>query len=78
MPEEVTNIKQAPVHVCKHVIIGTCSAVLPGVMIGEGCAVGAMALVTKSCEAWSLYAGIPCKRIKERSKDLLQFEKSEY
>lgn len=78
LPEEVTNIKQAPVHVCKHVIIGTCSAVLPGVMIGEGCAVGAMSLVKKSCEPWSIYAGIPCKRIKERSKDLLQFEKSEY
>ena len=78
LSEEVTNIKQAPVHVCKHVIVGTGSAILPGVTIGEGCAVGAMSLVKKSCEPWGIYAGIPCKRIKERSKDLLQFDKSEY
>lgn len=78
LPEEVTSIKQAPVHVCKHVIVGTGSAILPGVTIGEGCAVGAMSLVKKSCEPWGIYAGIPCKRIKERSKDLLQFDKSEY
>ena len=78
LPEEVTNIKQAPVHVGKHVIIGTCSAILPGVTIAEGCAVGAMTLVKKSCAPWGIYAGVPCKRIKERSKNLLNFERSEF
>lgn len=78
LPEEVTNIKQAPVHVCKHVIVGTGSAILPGVTIGEGCAVGAMSLVKKDCAPWGIYAGIPCQRIKDRSTGLLKFEKSEY
>ncbi len=78
LPEEVTNINQAPVHVGKHVIVGTGSSILPGVEIGEGCAIGAMSLVKNSCEPWGIYAGVPCKRIKERSKALLRFEKSEY
>lgn len=74
LPEEVTNIKQAPVKIGKHVIIGTCSTILPGVVIAEGCAVGAMSLVKKNCSSWGIYAGVPCKRIKERSKNLLKFE----
>lgn len=78
LPEVVTNIQQAPVHVCKHVIVGTGCTILPGVTIGEGCAIGAMSLVKHSCEPWGIYVGVPCKRIKERSKELLKFEKNEY
>ena len=78
LPEECTNIKQAPVRICKHVIIGTCSAILPGVTIAEGCAIGAMSLVKNSTEPWGIYAGVPCRKIKDRSKNLLQFEKDEY
>ena len=78
LPEEVTNIKQAPIFVGKHVIIGTGSSVLPGVTIGEGCAIGAMSLVKDDCAPWGIYAGVPCVRIKERSNNLLTFERSEY
>lgn len=78
LPEECTNIKQAPVRIGKHVIIGTCSVVLPGVTIAEGCAIGAMSLVKKTTEPWGIYAGVPCKKIKERSQNLLQFDRDEY
>jgi hypothetical protein len=37
--------------------------------------VGAKSLVTKSLDEWGIYSGIPTKRIKERSRDLLAFEK---
>ena len=33
-----------------------------------------MSLVNKSTEPWGIYVGIPAKRIKDRSKDLLKFE----
>jgi len=78
LPEEVTNIKQAQVRIGKHVIIGTGCSILPGVNIGEGCAIGAMSLVKKDCAPWGIYAGIPCKYIKARSKNLLKFERCEY
>ena len=59
----------------KHAIIGTGTTILPGVIIGEGVGVGAMSLVAKSLDDWKIYAGIPCKEIKERSKQLLDLEK---
>lgn len=64
----------APVVLEKQVIIGAGSMVLPGVIIAEGCSVGAMSLVTKSTNAWGVYCGIPAKRFKERSKALLELE----
>jgi galactoside O-acetyltransferase len=33
-----------------------------------------MALVTRSTEAWGIYAGVPAKLIKQRKKDLLKLE----
>ncbi len=59
----------------RHVIIGTKSIVLPGVLLAEGCSVGAMSMITKSTKPWGIYFGIPAKRIKERKKDLLELEK---
>ena len=78
LPKEVTNITQSPVRIVKHVIIGTGSSILPVVHIGEGCAIGAMSLVKKDCAPWGIFAGIPCRRIKKRSKSLLGFVKDEF
>ena len=66
---------KAPIHIGRHVIIGTASIVLPGVTIAEGCAIGAMSMVTKSTEAWYIYLGTPAKKIKARKKDLLKLER---
>jgi len=57
------------VHIHKHAIIGANSVVLPGVTIGEGVAIGANSLVTKDCRPWTIYAGSPCKEIRQRPKD---------
>lgn len=78
LPESVTNIRNEQVVFGKHVIIGTCSTILPGVKIAEGCAIGAMSLVKSSTEPWGIYAGIPCRKLKDRSKQLLKFEQDEY
>lgn len=65
---------KAPVVLGRHVIVGTNSVVLPGVVIAEGGSVGACSLVTSSTEPWSVYVGIPARRIKDRAKDLLALE----
>jgi galactoside O-acetyltransferase len=54
----------------KHVIIGTNSTVLPGVIIGKGCAIGAHSLVKKSCAPFLIYAGVPVRNIGTRSEKL--------
>lgn len=58
----------------RHALIGAGSVVMPGVTIGEGVAVGAMSFVNKSLEPWGVYAGIPAKRIKDRSKKMLELQ----
>lgn len=74
VPKKFTNVKHAAVLIGKHVIIGAGSTVFPGVEIMEGCAIGAMTLVNKSTEPWGVYAGIPAKKLKDRSKELLKLE----
>lgn len=75
VPEEFTNVIEAPVIIKKHSIVGATSVVLPGVVIEEGTSCGSMSLIRKSTEPWSIYVGSPAKKIAERKKDLLQLEK---
>lgn len=70
------HITGGGVHLGKYAIIGSGCTILPNVVIGEGVAIGAMSLVNRSLEAWKIYAGIPCKYIKERRKDLLTLDDS--
>ncbi len=71
VPEAYTGVCSAPVTIGKHVILGTGSTVLPGVSIGEGCAVGAMTLLNRSTEPWGVYYGVPARRQGERKRGLL-------
>lgn len=75
LPMDYRNVIQEKVCIGKHVIIGTGCTILPGVIIGEGVAVGAMSLVKESLDAWTIYAGIPCKKIRDRSQLAKSFEK---
>jgi dTDP-4-amino-4,6-dideoxy-D-glucose acyltransferase len=75
IPDEFTNVTHADVIICKHVIIGSGTIILPGVVIEEGAAIGALSLVKKDCQAFTTYAGHPLKRIGERSNKLLEVEK---
>lgn len=72
---EFTNVTHGAVSVGKHVIIGSGSVILPNVILEDGVAVGALSLVTKSCTEFSVYIGVPAKKIKERKRDLLELEK---
>lgn len=71
VPAELRNVIKKEVIIKKYSIVGTGSTILPGVIIEEGCSVGAMSLVKESLQPWGIYVGIPCKRIKEKSKKLL-------
>ncbi|NVZ69437.1 acyltransferase [Pseudomonas costantinii] len=74
VPSEYKIEAKSPIHIGRHVIIGTNSIVLPGVTVADGCSVGAMSMVTKSTEEWGIYFGVPAKRIKNRSRQLLDLE----
>lgn len=78
IPEKYKRLTKEKVVIGKYVIMGTGTSILPGVRIGEGCAIGSMSLVKKDLEPWGIYAGVPCRFIKPRSKNLLQFVREEY
>ncbi|MFT4712804.1 MAG: acetyltransferase-like isoleucine patch superfamily enzyme [Candidatus Azotimanducaceae bacterium] len=72
VPSEYTGGTQGTVTLEKHVIIGSNTVILPCLKIGEGSAVGAQSLVVKSLDEWGLYVGVPVKKIKDRTKTLLE------
>ena len=74
VPAEFTNVHHADVDVGCHVIIGSGSVVLPGVVIGEGAAIGALSLVKRSCDSFGIYAGVPARCTGQRKRDLLEVE----
>ncbi|HIJ37536.1 MAG TPA: acyltransferase [Rhodospirillaceae bacterium] len=74
VPSAYRSVKQAPVLIGRHVIIGAGSVILPGVEIAEGCAIGALSLVVQSLEPWGIYGGVPVRRLKDRKRDLLVLE----
>ncbi len=75
VPPDYTNIRGGKVTIGKYVQVGANSVVFPNINIGEGVAIGALSLINKSLESWKIYAGIPAKYIKERSKYLIKLER---
>lgn len=75
VPVELTRVTHADVVMGRHAIVGAGSVVLPGCILEDGVAVGALSLVTRRCEAFGVYCGIPAVRVKERSRELLEKER---
>lgn len=73
--DKYKNLIEEKVVLKKHSIIGTSSVVLPGSIIEEGTAIGSMTLIKSRTEKWSIYVGVPGKKIKNRSKKLVNLEK---
>ena len=53
----------------KYAVVGANCVVLPGVTLGEGCTVGALSLVNRDCEPWTIYGGAPGPAVKARRRD---------
>ncbi|GAB4174196.1 MAG: acetyltransferase [Rhodocyclaceae bacterium] len=75
VPEAYTGVTRGEVVLERHVIVGSGSVILPDVVLEEGAAVGALSLVTKSLDAWGVYFGCPARRLRGRSRTLLDLER---
>lgn len=75
IPENYKNIQYGDIFIGKHVIVGTGCTILHKARIEDGVAIGAMAFVNAQLPSWQIYAGIPCRRIRERDKNALLLEK---
>jgi len=60
----------SPISVGAYAWICARATVQPGVLVGEGAVLALGSIATKDLEAWSVYAGIPARKINERVKFL--------
>jgi galactoside O-acetyltransferase len=76
VPKKYLNVDVAPVLLGRHAIVGAGSIVLPGVILSEGTAVGAMTLIKRGFKTddWAVYFGAPARKVADRSKALLALE----
>lgn len=75
VPAKYKSETKKAIHIGRHCIVGTNSLIFPGVTLAEGTSVGALSMVVKSTEEWSMYFGIPARKLQDRKRDLLQLEK---
>ena len=76
IPDKYKNVTSKPVHIEEHVIIGTNSVVMPGVTLKIGSSFGAYSFIKNDSDEWSINIGIPSKKIRNRSNNLLKLCKS--
>jgi acetyltransferase-like isoleucine patch superfamily enzyme len=74
IPNEYKKVTYGDIIIKKHSIIGAGSVVLPNVTINEGASIGALSLVKKDCEEFSIYSGNPAIKIGKRLKRFLRYE----
>ena len=58
--------EEKPVHIGNDVWIGDRVTIMPGVHIGDGCVIGAGAVVTRDIPPYSIAAGVPAKVLRRR------------
>jgi putative colanic acid biosynthesis acetyltransferase WcaF len=56
----------APIHIADQAWVCARAFVAPGVTVGQGAIVGAMAVATKDVPAWTIVAGNPAKELRKR------------
>lgn len=56
----------APVSIKRKALIGVGAIIMPGVVIGEYAQVGSGAVATKDVEPYTVVAGVPAKKIKDK------------
>jgi galactoside O-acetyltransferase len=64
----LTNVTGGTVTIKKFVQVGAGTVIMPAVTLNEGVAVGSMSFINKTLDQWTIYAGCPVKKIKDRSK----------
>lgn len=66
----LSNKKGGPIKIGNRAWISSRVSILPDITIGEGAVVAAGAVVTKNCEQFAVYGGVPAKKISNRNRNL--------
>jgi galactoside O-acetyltransferase len=74
VPRYLTGARVDSVRLGRHAIVGSGAVILPGVTLHEGVALGALALANHDLAEWTVCAGSPARRVKERARRPLLLE----
>lgn len=66
VPDELRLVDSRPVHLAAHTLIGTGSTILPGSTMGRGSVLGAMSLANGDYDEFTIYQGVPARRMPGR------------
>lgn len=69
VPDAYRRVDHAPVTVGRHAIVGAGSVLLPGALLAEGAALGALSLLKGAVPAWTVNAGVPARQVGRRDRD---------
>jgi putative colanic acid biosynthesis acetyltransferase WcaF len=58
----------APIRIGRYAWICARASVLPGVHVGDGAVLGLGAVAARDLRPWTIYAGLPARRIRERKR----------
>lgn len=72
IPSHLVRLSPGPVLMEEHANIGAGAIVLPGVTLAEGSVLGALSLLTRTTDPWTIYGGVPAKPLKARRRDVLE------
>lgn len=75
IPGQFVSAEEGAVVIGRHAVIGAGSIVMPGVTVGTGAILGSLSLAKDSLAEWGIFAGVPARFLKERSKALLEDER---
>jgi putative colanic acid biosynthesis acetyltransferase WcaF len=56
-----------PMRLGRYAWVAARATVSPGVSLGDGAILGLGSLATRDLEPWSIYAGVPARKIKDRT-----------
>jgi len=74
LPTRLTNVTGGKVIIEKFVQIGASNVIFPNIIISIGASTGAMTLVNKNLDEWTIYVGIPARPLKQRNNNILILE----
>ncbi|WP_319417185.1 acyltransferase [Marispirochaeta aestuarii] len=74
VPKKYRKVDNGKVTICRHVVVGAGSVILPNVTLKIGVAIGALSLVNRDCDEFGVYSGVPVKRVGYRLKKMINFE----
>ncbi len=58
----------APIRVGRYAWVAARAVVCPGVTVGDGAVLGLGSVATRDLDAWTVYAGVPARAIRKRSR----------